>query len=98
MWDGRETSHLSLFEGLKNQARDATTGHAEASQAPSERQLEQIVNFELAIFTAQSFDNAAGPLDRLQAPGGPKFVSQQDLHIGISDFDSGTKGFRDDRI
>src|SRR5947207_4157648 len=92
MWDGRESSQLSLFDGLKNQARDATTGHAEASQEPSERQLEQIVNFELAIFTAQSFDSAAGPLDALQAQGGPKFLSEQNFHIGINDFGGGAGG------
>ena len=98
MWDGRESSQLSLFDGLKNQARDATTGHAEASQDPSERQLEQIVNFELAIFTAQSFDNAAGPLDALQAQGGPKFLSQQNFHIGINDFGGGSNGFSPDAM
>lgn len=89
MWDGRETSQLSLFDSLKNQARDASTGHAQASRAPSGSQLEQIVNFELAIFTAQASDIAGGPLDALGARGGPKFLSEQAFHIGINNFGGG---------
>src|SRR5581483_1608457 len=52
MWDGREPS-------LANQAMDATLGHAQASAAPTAAQVQQIVQFETGIFTAQIFDTNA---------------------------------------
>ena len=76
MWDGRESSPLtgttkiiysnypsSLQSDLAHQAVDATTGHAQGDgtrPAPAEQQ--QIVNFEMALFTAQSTGLLTGPL------------------------------------
>jgi cytochrome c peroxidase len=64
MWDGREPS-------LESQAADATTGHAQAPTPPTSAQTAQIVAFEKGILTAQSGDQAAGPLDADGATGGP---------------------------
>ncbi|HYL81085.1 MAG TPA: hypothetical protein VEU07_09745, partial [Candidatus Acidoferrum sp.] len=64
MWDGRETAPgKSIHDDLISQARDATLGHAQAAQSPTDEQLAQIVSVELALFTAQVFDAAAGRLD-----------------------------------
>jgi hypothetical protein len=80
MWDGREPS-------LESQALNATEGHAQASTDPSSAQLQQIVNFEIGLFTAQSFDNAAQDLDVKGANGGPVNLPGQlaDFFPGIND-------------
>jgi hypothetical protein len=89
MWDGREPS-------LESQALHATTGHAQANPpGPSSAQLQQIVNFEIGLFTAQSFDNAAQDLDALGAKGGPVNLPGQlaDFFPGINDpFGQNPKG------
>ena len=73
MWDGRETVQpltdrntltSNLRAGLLHQAMDATLGHAQAARSPTPAQLNSIVDFELALFTAQQTDNA-----RRRAPG-----------------------------
>ncbi|MGZ5141506.1 MAG: cytochrome c peroxidase, partial [Burkholderiales bacterium] len=48
MWDGREPS-------LASQASDATLGHAQSDHAPTADQIQQIVDFESGVFTAQTF-------------------------------------------
>jgi cytochrome c peroxidase len=80
MWDGREPS-------LTSQANDATLGHAQASEPPTAAQLQSIVAFESGVFTAQSFDSNAGPLDADGASGGPRSLQQQlaSFFIGIND-------------
>jgi cytochrome c peroxidase len=78
MWDGREPS-------LESQATDATLGHAQAINAPTGAQVQQIVDFESGIYTTQVFDQNAGPLDSRGAGGGPEALSQQDFYIGIND-------------
>ena len=81
MWDGREPS-------LESQAVDATLGHAQANApGPSAAQQQEIVNFEIGLFTAQSFDNAAQDLDALGAKGGPVNLPGQlaDFFPGIND-------------
>lgn len=78
MWDGREAS-------LESQAMDATLGHAQALNPPTDAQVAQIVSFESGIFDAQEFDNQAGNLHARQADGGPAALSQQDFFIGIND-------------
>jgi cytochrome c peroxidase len=87
MWDGRETTGpgASHFIDLRTQATDATLGHAQAAKPPTDEQLDQIVGFEVTVFTAQSFDNAAGSLNALRAQGGPQFLSSQNFYIGIND-------------
>ncbi len=80
MWDGREPN-------LQSQAVDATLGHAQAAMAPSTAQQQQIVNFELGIFTAQLFDNKALFLNAAGATGGPNALAQllPGFFIGIND-------------
>jgi hypothetical protein len=78
MWDGREQS-------LESQATDATLGHAQALNPPSDTQVAQIVAFESNIYDAQVFNFAASFLDQDGAIGGPVFLSQQEFFIGIND-------------
>jgi len=86
MWDGRESfGGESLAFDLGHQAVDATNGHAQALQSPSQQQVDAIVAFELANFTAQSSDNAAKNLDARGATGGPTALSQQTFFPGIND-------------
>ena len=77
MWDGREPD-------LKSQATNATLLHAQAANAPTDAQLQQIVNLETALFTAQSVDTAAGDLTSQGANGGPLFLSTQPFSAGIN--------------
>ena len=64
MFDGREPT-------LFTQAVSATLGHAQAVDRPTQEQLDQIVDFETHIFSAQLRDNRAGRLDAAGATGGP---------------------------
>jgi cytochrome c peroxidase len=93
MFDGREFpivgepkpfTEAEINAALHQQAIDATTGHAQG-QKPTEEQVQQIVNFELTLFTAQSFDHQAGDLDAHHATGGPTALSQQNFFLGIND-------------
>jgi cytochrome c peroxidase len=54
---------------------------------PDAVQQQQIVNFESGIFTAQLFDNEAGPLNSYGATGGPESLPKQlaGFFIGIND-------------
>jgi cytochrome c peroxidase len=80
MWDGREsvTNPLNnktsfgpnLLMDLKQQAIDATLGHAQATVAPTDEQQNDIANFELGLFSAQIADAHAGPLNIDGANGG----------------------------
>jgi cytochrome c peroxidase len=80
MWDGREPD-------LKSQARDATLGHAQGAAAPSDAQIQQIVDFEQGVFTAQVFDKHAQDLSAAGGNGGPKGMVGQlkAFFIGIND-------------
>jgi hypothetical protein len=85
MWDGRETvKGQAISADLLTQALDATTGHAQGA-APSPAQLQEIVNFELGLFTAQARDQDAGSFTAHGATGGPKALSKQAFCIGIND-------------
>ena len=70
MWDGRERD-------LFTQAISATMGHAQATQPPTQIQLNQIVAFERGIFSAQIRDTRAGLLTANGATGGPVALSQE---------------------
>jgi cytochrome c peroxidase len=70
MWDGREPT-------LHSQAVDATLGHAQAVNPPTPAQVQQIVDFENAIFSAQIYDANAHSLVAAGATGGPAFLSAQ---------------------
>src|SRR5712671_2660068 len=86
MWDGRENAPgRSIHDNLISQANDATLGHAQASASPTPAQLEQIVAFQMALYTAQSKDNNAGPLTAIGAHGGPESLSTQNFFLGIND-------------
>jgi cytochrome c peroxidase len=80
MWDGREPD-------LEHQSVDATLGHAQADAAPSADQQEQIVAFEMGLFTAQVYDNKAANLNAAGANGGPVALSLQiaNFFIGVND-------------
>ncbi|MBI1777302.1 MAG: hypothetical protein HYR63_18350 [Proteobacteria bacterium] len=78
MWDGREPS-------LTSQATDATIGHAEAASAPTQSQLQQIVGFEIGLYTAQIVDGRAGILNSAGSNGGPVGLAFQPFFIGIND-------------
>ena len=90
MWDGRETlkdasgAFRPIKDDLTQQAIDATMGHAQG-QAPSAEQIQEIVDFETHIFTAQNFDREAGDLNDDGANGGPRPLSRQNFFIGIND-------------
>jgi hypothetical protein len=94
MWDGRETVQpltdrktfaSSLRAGLLHQAMDATLGHAQAAVSPTSAQLGAIVDFELALFTAQQADNTAGVLHAQEGTGGPVPLSAVPYFPGIND-------------
>jgi hypothetical protein len=86
MWDGRENfPGNTLLQNLTHQATDATLGHAQASQAPTPDQLQSIVNFEMALSTAQAQSFTAGDLSSDGATGGPVALSQQPFYPGIND-------------
>ena len=76
---------LLLFD-LKHQAVDATTGHAQGA-IPSAAQVDDIVNFEMQLLTAQAQDKQAGDLNAAGATGGPTgLLSQlQAFFVGIND-------------
>jgi cytochrome c peroxidase len=86
MWDGRESAAgATLQAALIQQALDATLGHAQLAGNLTARQLEDIVDFEMGLNTAQTIDRDAGKLDTQGALGGPIHLSQQDFFIGIND-------------
>jgi len=95
MWDGRESTPPStqkitypdtgqLLADLAHQAVDATTGHAQGAP-PTLAQIQDIVNFETALRTAQAIDNRAGFLNGGRATGGPVTLASQEFFIGIND-------------
>ena len=94
MFDGRETvaplnnsaTHAAnLRADLSHQAIDATLGHAQAAAAPTSAQVQAIVDFELALFTAQRSDQSAGILEAQGANGGPVELASQLFFPGIND-------------
>jgi len=86
MWDGRESpSGASLHDDLQHQAMDATLGHAQAAQSPTDAELQSIADFQMASFTAQARDHRAGNLHDEGVYGGPLPLSQQKFHVGIND-------------
>jgi len=105
MWDGRESStqtdtqkitypdpDAALLADLRHQAIDATTGHAQGT-TPTTAQVEDIVNFETELRTAQAIDYFAGLLNDNGASGGPKALASQEFFIGINDSFPDSFGF-----
>src|SRR5439155_5051678 len=98
MFDGRESSAAtgttkilyanypnSLLNDLAHQSVDATTGHAQGDGTrPTLAEQQQIVNFEMALFTAQVIGNDPGRLDVHGATGGPVPLTTQPFFISIN--------------
>ena len=98
MFDGRESSAAtgttkivysnypdSLESNLKHQSVDATTGHAQGGGSrPTSTEQQQIVDFEMALSTAQIIDNYAGRLDVHGASGGPVSLTKQPFFISVN--------------
>ena len=98
MFDGREsspqtgtqkityaTNPADLLADLAHQAIDATTGHAQAATLPTPQQVQDIVNFEMQLRTAQAIDFRAGSLNADGASGGPVALASQPFFVGIND-------------
>jgi hypothetical protein len=98
MWDGRESSPstgttkilfnnypTSLLNDLAHQSVDATTGHAQGDGTrPTLQEQRQIVEFETALFTAQTTSQDIGRLDRHGANGGPIPLVTQPFFISVN--------------
>lgn len=95
MFDGRESSPLtgttkvvfenypnSLRSDLMHQSVDATTGHAQGDGSrPTLAEQEQIVDFEMSLYTAQAVSAAAGNLNAHSASGGTQALVNQPFFI-----------------
>jgi len=97
MWDGRESSlqtgttpinsgnyPQSLLANLAHQAMDATTLHAQGA-VPTSAQIQDIVDFETSLRTAQTLDFQAGTLAHDGAAGGSEALAAQQFFVGIND-------------
>ena len=98
MWDGRESSPLTgtskivyanypgaLESDLAHQSLDATIGHAQGDGTrPTPAEQQEIVNFEMALFTAQSYGFLTGPLNSGGANGGPMPLVTLPFFISIN--------------
>jgi hypothetical protein len=98
MFDGRESTPItgttkilysnyptSLVNDLKHQSVSATTGHAQGDGGrPTSAEQQEIVNFEMALSTAQIIDNYAGRLNANDATGGPVPLTTQPFFISIN--------------
>jgi cytochrome c peroxidase len=98
MFDGRESSPTtdttkiqnsnypsSLLSDLAHQSVDATTGHAQGDGTrPTPAEQQQIVNFEMGLFTAQAIGSNTGRLDAQGANGGPKPLVSQPFFISAN--------------
>jgi hypothetical protein len=67
------------------QAQDANTGHAQATGLLTAAQINEIVNFESGLYTAQAIDFGAGSLSAGAATGGPAALAAQHFYVGIND-------------
>ena len=86
MWDGRDTiAGQSIHFDLSDQANGATLGHAAAINPLTEDVRQQIVTFELGLFTTQAVDHDAGNLGAQGATSGPVPLSTTPFFIGIND-------------
>ena len=83
---GDPSSLSLLLFNLRHQAVDATTGHAQGA-VPTAAQVDDIVNFEMQLLTAQARDYKAGSLRAEAAMGGPRALMNQlsAFFVGIND-------------
>lgn len=98
MWDGRESTPLtgttkivyanypgSLQSDLAHQSLDATLTHAQGNGTrPTPAEQLEIVNFEMALFTAQSLGFFTGPLNSAGGVGGPAPLATLPFFISIN--------------
>jgi len=98
MFDGRESSPAtgtmkivysnyptSLTDDLAHQSVDATRIHAQGDGTrPTAAEQQQIVDFEMKLFTAQLFDIRAGLLNVGGAQGGPVPLSTEPFFISVN--------------
>jgi cytochrome c peroxidase len=85
MWDGREVvAGQTIAFDLANQANTANLIHAQGKPL-TQTQRESIVNFTVALASAQIFDRKAKDLHAAGAKGGPDEILKQEFHIGIND-------------
>jgi len=93
MFDGRETlvplNDASTFQNnltfdLTDQAKSAIMGHNQGA-TPSAATLNEIVQFELGLSTAQIHDDNAGSLHAHDATGGPVALTSQSYYPGSND-------------
>jgi hypothetical protein len=98
MFDGRESSPatdttkiqysnypVSLEQDLAHQALSATNVHAQGEGSrPTAAEQQQIVDFEMALSTAQTYDYRIGLLNTYSAKGGPKPLVNQPFFISIN--------------
>ena len=75
----------NLIFDLKHQSVDAMTGHAQGDGSrPTPTEQQQIVNFEMALSTAEIIDNLAGRLEAHGAAGGPVPLTTQPFFVSIN--------------
>src|SRR6202790_1606853 len=98
MFDGRESTPLtgttkildanyptSLLNNLLHQSVDATTIHAQGDGTrPTLAEQQEIVNFEMALFTAQTIGDDIGRLTTHGAKGGPLPLVTEPFFISIN--------------
>src|ERR1700730_8127319 len=97
MFDGRESGPTgttkilpttypgSLLHDLAHQSVDATVIHAQGDGTrPTAAEQQEIVDFEMALFTAQSTGNGTGNLDAQGATGGPQPLVTQPFFVSIN--------------
>jgi len=75
----------NLLSDLAHQSVDATTGHAQGvGTRPTPEEQQQIVNFEMALSTAQIIGTLPGRLDAHGATGGPLPLTTQPFFISVN--------------
>jgi cytochrome c peroxidase len=98
MFDGRESSPTNgttklsfanypaaLLNDLAHQSLDATIGHAEGDGTrPTPAEQQEIVNFEMALYTAQTFGYSSGALNARGGNGGPEPLVTQPFFISVN--------------
>lgn len=98
MWDGRESSAAtnttkilfsnypaSLLADLRQQSLDATTGHAQGDGTrPTLPERQAIVDFEMALTTAQAIGRRTGLLNARGAAGGPLVLRDEPFFLSIN--------------
>lgn len=76
--------YKSFNLALKNQANNATLGHAQAAASLSSTEQQAIVDFELSLFSAQIYDNNAKSLTDALAKGGTDELTTTTYYFDIN--------------